>query len=217
MTAPTVERGLRGEAARAARREDILDAARQVFAERGFRGTTIADIAEAAGIALGTIYLYFKSKDDVFAALSQRLGELISHAFLEPPTEPTLDGVVRGRVRDVFTACANNRDLVRLVVLNTDPKSTAKHRDKQSEVGHAQPLAEGLARAAERGWIRNDDPWVMARLIFGLASIAVYQAYVISDGDGAEALCEGTADMIVAYLTPAEGNQREAGGDDDNG
>jgi AcrR family transcriptional regulator len=213
LTAPTVERSVRGEAARAARREDILNAARQVFAERGFRGTTIADIAEAAGIALGTIYLYFKSKDDVFAALSQRLGELISEAFVEPPTEPTLDGVVRGRVRDVFAACANNRDLVRLVVLNTDLKT--KHRDKQSELGHAQPLADGLAVAIERGWIRNDDPRVMARLMFGLVSMAVYQAYIISDGDGAESLCEASADMIVAYLTPTAGNEREAGGNDD--
>jgi AcrR family transcriptional regulator len=215
LAAPTVERNLRSEAARAARREDILDAARRVFAERGFRGTTIADIAEAAGIALGTIYLYFKSKDDVFAALSQRLGELISQAFLAPPTESTLDGVVRGRVRDVFKACAQNRDLVRLVVLNTDPQTRSRQRDKRAEVGHAQPLADSIAQAAERGWIRNDDPAVMARLIFGLASIAVYQAYVISDGDGADALCEGTADMIVAYLTPAEGNEREAGGNGD--
>ena len=71
------ERAQRAEQAKAARREEILDAARRVFAERGFRGTTIADIAEAAKIALGTIYLYFSSKEDVFAALHQRFNEVI--------------------------------------------------------------------------------------------------------------------------------------------
>ena len=70
----------RAELAKAARREDILAAARRVFAARGFRGTTIADIADDAGIALGTIYLYFPSKEGVFAALNARLGELIAEA-----------------------------------------------------------------------------------------------------------------------------------------
>lgn len=202
MGAPAVERSQRAEAARAARREEILNAARAVFAERGFRGTTIADIAVAAGIALGTIYLYFKSKDEVFAALKQRLGELIAEAFLVAPTEPTLDDAVRARVRGVFAACAANRDLVRLVVLNTDPKSAANQHVRDGEAGNLRPLADGLAVAIERGWIRNEDPMLMGRLMFGLVSMAVYQAYVLSDGDDAGVLCEASADMIVAYLRP---------------
>jgi hypothetical protein len=43
---------------------------------------------------------------------------------------------------------------------------------------------------------------LMGRLMFGLVSMAVYQAYVLSDGDDAGVLCEGSADMIVAYLRP---------------
>jgi TetR/AcrR family fatty acid metabolism transcriptional regulator len=202
LGAPTLERSQRSEAARAARKEDILNAARTVFAERGFRGTTIADIAEAAGIALGTIYLYFKSKDEVFAALKQRLGELIAEAFLVPPTEPSLDEAVRARVRGVFAACEANRDLVRLAVLNTDPKSAANKHVKEGEDGNLRPLADALAVAIERGWIRNEDPMLMGRLMFGLVSMAVYQAYVLSDGEGAQELCEASADMIVAYLRP---------------
>ena len=116
MSAPSVQRGQRSEAARLARQEEILDAARRVFAERGFKGTTIADVAEAAGIALGTIYLYFKSKDEIFAVLGQRLHALIAEAFNQGDPEPTLDATVRLRVRNVFAACGENRDLVRLVV-----------------------------------------------------------------------------------------------------
>jgi AcrR family transcriptional regulator len=54
---------------KAARREAILEAARAVFAEKGLRASTIDDIAEAAELGKGTIYLYFKSKEQVFAAL----------------------------------------------------------------------------------------------------------------------------------------------------
>jgi len=49
------------------RRGEILDAARRVFAARGFAAATVAEIAKQAGIAKGTIYLYYRSKTDVYA------------------------------------------------------------------------------------------------------------------------------------------------------
>ncbi|OSC39370.1 TetR/AcrR family transcriptional regulator [Mycobacterium decipiens] len=51
------------------RREEILTAAKKVFARKGFHATTIADIAKQAGLAYGLIYWYFDSKDDLFHAL----------------------------------------------------------------------------------------------------------------------------------------------------
>src|SRR5256885_5281732 len=59
----------------AARRNQILDAATQVFAEKGFYRATIKDIARVAGIADGTIYTYFASKTDVLLAILKRLNE----------------------------------------------------------------------------------------------------------------------------------------------
>jgi AcrR family transcriptional regulator len=51
------------------RRDEILTAAKKVFARNGFHATTIADIAKEAGLAYGSIYWYFDSKDDLFHAL----------------------------------------------------------------------------------------------------------------------------------------------------
>lgn len=51
------------------RTAEIEVAARKVFLSRGFQDATIQEIAEKAGIAKGTVYLYYKSKDDLFAAL----------------------------------------------------------------------------------------------------------------------------------------------------
>ena len=50
----------------------ILDAATRVFAERGFFGAQVADIAKRAGIAAGTVYLYFRSKDDLLLSVFER-------------------------------------------------------------------------------------------------------------------------------------------------
>src|SRR5262245_48815507 len=51
------------------KRERILESALRVFASKGFFGAKVSDVAEEAGIADGTIYLYFKSKDDLLISL----------------------------------------------------------------------------------------------------------------------------------------------------
>jgi AcrR family transcriptional regulator len=57
------------------RRAEILDAALQVFGQYGYRRTSMDDVAREAGIAKGTIYLSFTSKEEVFQALSERLSQ----------------------------------------------------------------------------------------------------------------------------------------------
>ena len=59
----------------AARRSQILEAAARVFSEKGFHRATIRDVAEAAGIADGTIYNYFENKDALLLRILDRLNE----------------------------------------------------------------------------------------------------------------------------------------------
>ena len=58
---------------RAEREGDLLAAATELFLARGYAGTTMADISAAAGVARGNVYWYFKSKDDIFAAVMDRM------------------------------------------------------------------------------------------------------------------------------------------------
>src|SRR5690349_14847323 len=58
------------------RRTQILDAAARVLADRGYHRTTVRDIAREAGIADGTIYLYFSSKQELLLALIAQLGRV---------------------------------------------------------------------------------------------------------------------------------------------
>ena len=61
------------------KRARILDAAVKVFAERGFHSATVAEIARGAGVADGTIYLYFKGKDDLLLRLFDvKMTELVA-------------------------------------------------------------------------------------------------------------------------------------------
>src|SRR5437868_12744881 len=54
------------------KRDAILRAAIDVFAGRGFFNAQVADVARAAGVAAGTVYLYFKSKDDLLVSIFER-------------------------------------------------------------------------------------------------------------------------------------------------
>ncbi len=71
-TASTAVRRTRRDATAAPKREAILQAAIDVFAERGFFNAQVADIARSAGVAAGTVYLYFRGKDDLLLSIFER-------------------------------------------------------------------------------------------------------------------------------------------------
>ncbi len=73
------------------RKEQILRSAAEVFARKGVASTRINDLAEAAGVSQGLLYRYFANKEEVFAALLERLvQETIRqvHSALEHPGTP---------------------------------------------------------------------------------------------------------------------------------
>jgi AcrR family transcriptional regulator len=67
------------------RREDLVDAAVRVFATTGVAGTSVDEIVRAAGVAKGTFYLYFETRDDIVTAVAERLvegvGRQMDHAL----------------------------------------------------------------------------------------------------------------------------------------
>src|SRR5216110_1649415 len=67
-----VSRRAKGDAPPGPKREAILRAAIDVFAERGFFNAQVADVARSAGVAAGTVYLYFRGKDDLLISIFER-------------------------------------------------------------------------------------------------------------------------------------------------
>lgn len=71
----------RKEREKEARREEILDAAYKVFVAKGLAGATVDDIAAAAELSKGTIYLYFRSKEDLYLAVTTRGLDIMLRIF----------------------------------------------------------------------------------------------------------------------------------------
>jgi len=97
-----------------ARRQELVEAAARVFAERGVEQTAVSDIVSSAGVAQGTFYLYFQSKTDVVNAVVEATSERIVSGVLAASEESDVDAVEKLlRIRDSLLATAmNDTDLL---------------------------------------------------------------------------------------------------------
>src|SRR5687767_15687178 len=81
------------------KRERILDAAERIFARDGFFAAKVADVAREAGVADGTIYLYFKSKDDLLISLFEsrmkQVNDELERAIASEPPKRQLHAFIR--------------------------------------------------------------------------------------------------------------------------
>ena len=97
------------------RTAELLEAARRLFAEQGFHATTVEDIAAAAGVAKGTVYLYYKSKHDVYwAALERGITELLNEIQTRLEAEAAPEDKVRAFIAIKIRYFETNRDFFRI-------------------------------------------------------------------------------------------------------
>src|SRR6266700_5983896 len=101
----------------AARRNQILDAATKVFAEKGFHPTTIKDIAREAGIADGTIYNYFENKTALLLGILDRLNETERRdADLSQAMVVDIRTFMRAYFRQRFTVHLHNLEVFQVIL-----------------------------------------------------------------------------------------------------
>jgi TetR/AcrR family transcriptional regulator, transcriptional repressor for nem operon len=98
------------------RREQILDAAQQVLLRRGPAAATMAEVADAASLAKGTVYLYFASKAELLAGLRARYFERLTAVLADPPgtrqgTPPTVAARIEGLVAASYDFALANHEL----------------------------------------------------------------------------------------------------------
>lgn len=150
------------------RREQILDAAVKVFAERGFHRSTIRDIARAAGVADGTIYNYFENKTALLLGILDPLNER------EQPTAALMAAApddVRGFFRHFFTQRllafeGPKLDALRVVLSEVLVNADLRDLFVARIIGPAITLAEpALAQLVAAGKLRRLDVAVAMRAI----------------------------------------------------
>ena len=162
------------------RRQDLLDAGLRVLREKG-AGTTVADVAKAAGVAKGTFYLYFASKDALVAELRHRLDE----TFLAGVT----DGLELVEPADWWRMADRTVEMFVDFLLDVqDVHDVLYHRPAGTGSGGTtgvDMVAEFLRRGSEHGPFAVRDPETTAALLFsalhGAVDIAVARGRVDRD------------------------------------
>ena len=99
------------------RREDILKAARDVFRQSGYGKAHVSEIAQRAGVAKGTVYLYFQSKQAMLDALCDRYQEMVADALLQAMQNPDVHVAIKEAVHDALEVASRERDLLKLLDL----------------------------------------------------------------------------------------------------
>src|SRR6476620_10199517 len=92
------------------RREQLLDAAQRVLLARGLRSATAAEVADAAGVAKGTMYLYYESKDDLLAGLRSRYLDRYAEALRSSPGASVPERI-RQMIMGLFDFAAGHDEL----------------------------------------------------------------------------------------------------------
>ena len=187
----------------------ILDAAEQVFYEKGVSHTSLADVAQAAGVTRGAIYWHFDNKGDLFNAMIERvalpLDELKAASTDPDETDPL------GRIRDLCVLCLRNTatdthrhrvfDILFLkceFIEDMEPM-TARHRATLRE-GLAQ-LEKALRNAISRGQLPADlNPVHAARMVHAMIGGLLRGAALLPDLFDAAANADKVVDAVLDAL-----------------
>ncbi len=150
-------------------RQRILDAARSLFEDFGFRRASIADIAREAGVSVGTLYRYFENKEDIFLAVMRQATEDWVSRAREILSEPgsAIERLARlGRASVEYNK--ENRLLDYVLSRDTDmilaPLLDRLHDELTDH--HVAIMASVVRQGIEEGSLRNVDPERAAFILF---------------------------------------------------
>jgi len=179
------------------RRDQLLVAARAVFAEHGYFGASVADILDAASVARGTFYNHFESKRDVFAAvLSQLMTEVVAAVAPIAVTEP-IAPQVHANLRAITSALAAAGDATRILFSDAGSVDREGEEALAAFYAHALSRVEVALRAGQAmGVVREGETRHTARCLLGCLKEPVMQARLAREPLDAAAL----ADAIFAIL-----------------
>ena len=156
--------------AREDKRQRIIDAAVEVFADKGFFGAKVSEVADRAGVADGTIYLYFKSKDDILISLfEEKMAQIIERltGILAGIDDP--EAKMRVYIAEHLKLVSEQPHLMQ--VLTVELRQSARFIKEYRPQGFKRYLSligAILEEGQGRGVFRKDlEPAIFRRALFG--------------------------------------------------
>ena len=173
----------------------ILDAAAIEFGEKGFHEASISGITRRAGVALGSFYTYFDSKDAVFRALVRDMSDQVRD-FVAPAIRAAPDQIAaeRAGLREFIAFVRGHKEIYRIIDESefVDPESFRLHYAVT-----ADRIAARLKAAAARGEVRPDVSEVHAWAIMGMNVFLGLRYGVWEDDASPDQVADTIAEMLA--------------------
>ena len=190
------------------KRRRILDGALKAFAKKGFYNTKVSEIASEAGVADGTIYLYFKNKDDLLISLFEdRMERIIER--LSSEMEQTDGGFAEKLalfIRLHFMLVLENQDLAEFITVELRQSAKFVKEYSNPKFGDYLKMLQGLLEQAQQaGELRQElDARLVSRAIFGALDEVLLQLSLSTKLDVAEVERRTAmlSDMFIGGLAP---------------
>ena len=187
------------------RRQQILRAAVSVFSTRGYTSATISDIANAAGLAHGTVYLYFRSKAEIIQSLvSWFLDHLIADMG-EPSAPGAAEASFAVDLTRMFSrameACARNPRMATVCMreaIAEGPDTAAGLRDMDATL--VARLSARIAQAIGSGELRPMEPDYGAHIVARMLGIALQHLLLLGADADVDALAREMVEFIMYGL-----------------
>lgn len=186
------------------KRERILAAAVRVFAKNGFYATRVSEVAKAAGVADGTIYLYFRSKDELLVSLFEdRVEKLLAFMKRELPLRKDARERLRAVIELQLGLLEDERDLAEVItVILRQSTKLMKEFAAPRFMAYLDAIAKVVAEGQAEGVFRSDvSPGLVARATFGaLDGIALTWALGRAEQGALGRAARQLADVILRGL-----------------
>jgi TetR/AcrR family fatty acid metabolism transcriptional regulator len=196
-----------------ARREQIVEAATRVFAQKGFRRATTREVAREAGISEGTIYNYFEDKDALLMAILERLNETERRAEdFEEGMATDFEGFLRDYLSRRMSLIWENREVFRVVLSEMLVNAELRELYLRRVVEPTMRIAEENFRSRmERGEVRHTDAPLATRSVAG-AVLGVLVLGLLGDeeiGSRPDEVPDVLAGLLIRGLGATEGGRHE--------
>lgn len=194
----------RKERERLFKKQEILDAAIKIFAKKGFKATTLDEIAEESEYGKGTIYNYFSNKEEIYREIIIYISALHKKSMfeIEKNTETFYEFIFE-TIKSHMTFCINNRDAYFLLIYTKihHAKSTSSEISKLMDCNHnelTQFFVERIKRAIENKEVKDLESEKIVRIIRGMTFTYVYES--LQSNELKEEHVETEAKFIVDTL-----------------
>lgn len=151
------------------RKQAICDAAMRAVARKGMKNVTVQEIADEAGLAKGTIYIYFRSREEILARTIEGATEKLVAKLAEACRScRTFREVLEQRVRTQLQHFDENADFFRLYLAMAEPWGERRLKKHPTHVAYLAQLERLVRAAASRGEIRDAN---VQRLAISIAAV----------------------------------------------